>query len=157
MGAVRWGVLGMRLFGGEPSRVYAEQVEDGVDMRFSAVLRLPDGVLGTFDAALDLPRADQLELVGTEGTLRVPDPWICRTGLLELTREGETEAIPVDPAGRYGLTGEQEDPYRIEFETVSAAIREEGPLEFGRADAIAQATTYEALMRSATAGQPVTL
>jgi D-xylose 1-dehydrogenase (NADP+, D-xylono-1,5-lactone-forming) len=147
----------MRLFGGEPSRVYAEQVEDGVDMRFSAVLRLPDGVLGTFDAALDLPRADQLELVGTEGTLRVPDPWICRTGLLELTRKGETEAIPVDPAGRYGLTGEQEDPYRIEFETVSAAIRGEGPLEFGRADAIAQATTYEALMRSATAGQPVTL
>jgi predicted dehydrogenase len=147
----------MRLFGGEPSRVYAEQVVDGVDMRFSAVLRLPDGVLGTFDVALDLPRADQLELVGTNGTLRIPDPWICRTGLLELTRKGETEVIPVDPAGLYRLTGEEDDPYRIEFETVSAAIAGRGPLEFGRDDAIAQATTYEALMRSATTGAPVSI
>jgi D-xylose 1-dehydrogenase (NADP+, D-xylono-1,5-lactone-forming) len=147
----------MRLFGGQPSRVCAEQVVDGVDMRFSAVLRLPDGVLGTFDAALDLPRADQLELIGTDGTLRIPDPWLCRTGLLELTRKGETQDIPVDPTGRYGLTGEEDDPYRIEFETVSAAIAGHRPLEFGRDDAIAQATTYEALMRAATAGAPVSL
>ena len=147
----------MRLFGGEPSRVYAEQIEDGVDMRLSAVLRLPDGVLGTFDAALDLPRADQLELIGTKGTLRIPDPWICRAGLLELIRKGETQEIPVDPAGRYRLTGEKDDPYRIEFQTVSAAIAGDGPLEFGRDDAIAQASTYEALMRSATTEVPVSL
>ena len=126
-------------------------------MRLSAVLRLPDGVLGTFDAALDLPRADQLELIGTKGTLRIPDPWICRAGLLELIRKGETQEIPVDPAGRYRLTGEKDDPYRIEFQTVSAAIAGDGPLEFGRDDAIAQASTYEALMRSATTEVPVSL
>jgi predicted dehydrogenase len=145
----------MRLFGGEPSRVYAEADFDGVDMRFAAVLRMPGGVLGTFDAALDLPRADELELIGTEGSLRIPDPWICRTGYVELTRKGETEVIPVDPSGRYRLTGEEDDPYRIEFATVSAAIAG-GPLEFGPADAIAQARLYEALMRSATTGTPVT-
>jgi xylose dehydrogenase (NAD/NADP) len=145
----------MRLFGGEPSRVFAEAVSDGVDLRFSALLRLPDGVLGTFDAALDLPRADELELIGTEGTLRIPDPWICRAGHLELTREGATERIPVDPAGTYALTGQEADPYRIEFAAVSTAFAGEGPLQFGRADAIAQATTYEALLRSAATGAPV--
>jgi xylose dehydrogenase (NAD/NADP) len=147
----------MRLFGGEPERVFAEAVFDDVDMRFAALFRLPDGVLGSFDAALDLPRADELELIGTGGTLRLPDPWICRTGYLELTRNGETEAIPVDPAHRYGLTGDESDPYRIEVATVSAAIAGGEPLEFGSADAVAQATVYEALMRSATTGTPVTL
>jgi xylose dehydrogenase (NAD/NADP) len=147
----------MRLFGGEPSRVYAEATFDGVDMRFAAVVRLPDGVLGTFDAALDLPRADELELIGTEGSLRIPDPWICRTGYLELTRKGETEAIPVDPSHRYGLTGEDSDPYRIELTTVSAAITDGRALEFGPLDAVAQATVYESLMRSATTATPVSL
>jgi xylose dehydrogenase (NAD/NADP) len=46
----------MRLFGGEPERVFAEAVFDGVDMRFAALFRLPEGVLGTFDAALDARR-----------------------------------------------------------------------------------------------------
>jgi xylose dehydrogenase (NAD/NADP) len=147
----------MRLFGGEPSRVYAEADFDGVDMRFAAVVRLPNGVLGTFDAALDLPRADELELIGTEGTLRIPDPWICRTGYLELTRKGETEAVRVDPTHRYGLTGEESDAYRIEVQTVTTAIAGGEPLQFGPPDAIAQATVYEALIRSATTGAPVTL
>jgi predicted dehydrogenase len=147
----------MRLFGGEPRRITAEAVFDGVDMRFAALLRLPDGVLGTFDAALDLPRADELELVGTEGSLRIPDPWVCRGGELELTRKGVTERLPVDPAGRYALTGAEGDPYRIEFATVSTAIAAGTPLEFAGDDAIAQATAYEALQRSARRGSPVSL
>ncbi|MEU7901395.1 Gfo/Idh/MocA family oxidoreductase [Actinoplanes sp. NPDC049118] len=147
----------IRLFGGEPDRVTAEAVFDGVDVRFSALIRLPGGALATFDTALDLPRADELELIGTEGSLRIPDPWICRNGHPELTRKGVTEQIPVDPAGQHALTGSEADPYRIEFETVSAAITGGPPLTFAREDAIAQATTCEALMYAATSGLPVTL
>jgi D-xylose 1-dehydrogenase (NADP+, D-xylono-1,5-lactone-forming) len=150
-------VSALRLFGGEPQRVSADAVFDGVDMRLAALLRLPDGVLGTFDVALDLPRADELELIGTKGSLRIPDPWVCRVGRLELTRKGERELIPVDPAGQYGLTGAEADTYRIEIEMVSAAIARREPLEFGRDDAIAQATTYEAVIRAATTGTPVHL
>jgi hypothetical protein len=40
---------------------------------------------------------------------------------------------------------------------VSAAIAGRQPLEFGRNDAIAQATAYEALQRAATTGAPVDL
>ena len=147
----------MRLFGGEPSRVSAEAVFEGVDVRFAAVLRLPDGVLGTFDVALDLPRADELELIGTEGSLTIPDPWIGRAGHLMLTGKGESRRIPVDPDSRLGLTGAEADPYRIEIETVSAAIAGGPPLEFAGQDAVAQATVYEALDRAARMGRPVTL
>lgn len=138
----------MRLFGGEPTRVHAEAVFDGVDLRFAAVLRLPDGVLGTFHAALDLPRTDELELIGTDGSLRIPDPWIGGAGHLELTRKGETTRIPVEASG---------DTYQIELATVTAAIEGAQPLEFGPADAVAQATAYEALARSAATGAPVSI
>jgi predicted dehydrogenase len=140
----------MRLFGGEPSRVYAEGVFDGVDMRFAAVLRLPGGVLGTFHVALDLPRTDELELIGTGGSLRIPDPWIGRAGYLELTRDGEVTRIPVG-------AGTEPDAYRVELAAVTAAVDGGAPLEFGPDDAIAQAGTYEALARSAAQGTPVTL
>jgi predicted dehydrogenase len=81
----------------------------------------------------------------------------CRAGRLELVRDGETSLIPVDPAGGHGLTGAESDPYRIEFAAVSAAIAAGTPPEFGPDDAIAQATVYEALARSAATGAPVAL
>lgn len=147
----------MRLFGGEPHRLTAEAVFDEVDIRFAGLLRLPGGVLGTFDAGLDLPRADELELIGTQGSIRIPDPWICRGGALEVTRKGTTELMTVDPAGEWDLSGAEADPYRIEIATMSEAIVQGRPVEFGRADAVAQATAYEALMRSARKGMPVAL
>jgi hypothetical protein len=59
------------------------------------------------------------------------------------------EAVHVDPGRR--------DPLLRRGDTVSAAFAGAGPLEFGRADAVAQATVYEALMRSATTEAPVSL
>jgi xylose dehydrogenase (NAD/NADP) len=147
----------MRLFGGEPGRLTAEAVFDGVDIRFAGLVRLRGGVLGTFDAGLDLPRADELELIGTQGSIRIPDPWICRGGELEVTRKGTTELVAVDPAGEWGLTGAESDPYRIEITTMSTAIATGARLEFGRADAVAQATAYEALLSSARQGVSVSL
>jgi hypothetical protein len=67
------------------------------------------------------------------------------------------ESIRVDPDGRHALTGAEADPYRIEIAAVSAAIAGRQPLEFGRNDAVAQATAYEALLRAATTGAPVDL
>jgi xylose dehydrogenase (NAD/NADP) len=100
-------VSGVRLFAGEPERVWAERILDGpagVDLRLAATLRLPGDVLAQFDVALDLPRRDELELVGTEGRLTVPDPWLCRASHLELSRNGDRELVPVDPDGALALT-----------------------------------------------------
>jgi hypothetical protein len=81
----------------------------------------------------------------------------CRDGLLELVRNGKRDLIPVDPDGRHGLTGAEADPYGIEIATVPAAVAGGQRLEFGRDDAVAQATAYEALLRAATTGAPVDL
>jgi D-xylose 1-dehydrogenase (NADP+, D-xylono-1,5-lactone-forming) len=50
---------------------------------------------------------------------------------------------------------ERANPYRLELEDVSAAIREEREPRLGRADAVGQARALEALMRSAAEGRPV--
>jgi hypothetical protein len=148
------------LFAGEPERIHAAQVPDGpggVDLRVAATLEQPGGVLAQLDVGLDLTRRDELELIGTEGRLTVPDPWLCRSGHLALDRDGRGERIPVDPDGSFGLTDPDHDVYRIEFDTVSAAIADGAELPFGRADAVAQSVTLLALARSAALATPVDL
>jgi xylose dehydrogenase (NAD/NADP) len=151
-------VSAARLFGGHPTRVWAERVLDpaaGVDLRLAATMQLPGEVLALFDVGLDLTRRDQLELVGTGGRLTVPDPWVCRAGAVELETGGRTERLPADPDGVWGLSGEEADAYRIEFDVVSAAVTAGDPTEFGRADAVDQAAVLEAVGRSAASGLPV--
>ena len=145
-------VSAIRLFAGEPEWVHAAQVRDGpggVDLRLAATLELPGDVLAQLDVGLDLTRRDELELIGTEGRLTLPDPWLCRSTHLELDRDGRGERIPVDPDGTLALTDPDHDVYRIEFDTFSAAIADGRELAFGRADAVAQATTLQAVARSA--------
>jgi predicted dehydrogenase len=52
---------------------------------------------------------------------------------------------------------ERLDPYRLELENLSDAIRGEGSPLLGRDDALAQARVLEALHRSATSAEPVSL
>jgi predicted dehydrogenase len=108
-------------------------------------------------SGIRLIRRDELELVGTEGRLTVADPWLCRSGHLELTRDGRRETIPVDPDGAFALTDPDHDVYRVELDTVSAALAAGAELPFGRPDAVAQATALEALHRSAELATPVNL
>ncbi len=143
-------VSGARLIAGEPERVAAEQVVggDGVDVAFAATMRFPGEVLAHFDAGLMLgPERDELEVVGTDGSVLLKDPWHCRRPTIELRRDGGAESIEVEAA----------DPYRLEAENLSAAIRGEGRPLLGREDAVAQARAIEALYRSAETGQMVAL
>jgi hypothetical protein len=141
--------------------VYAEAVADAdgdvPDLRVAATLRLPGGVLGQLDIGLDEVRRDELELVGSEGRLVLPDPWICRQGAVDLVRDGNIKRIYADPDGAYGLRGEEGDVYRIEFDAVSTAIRGGTPWPYGRDDAVAQARVLAALHESGADRQPVSL
>jgi D-xylose 1-dehydrogenase (NADP+, D-xylono-1,5-lactone-forming) len=129
-------VSALRLLCGEPDRIRAEQVERaGVDGRFAGLLRFPGDVLGMFDCGFDVPPRGVIEVVGEGGTLVAEDPW---HGLApRLTRDGEE--IPVQAA----------DPYRLELEDLSAAIRTSGEPRLGRADAVGQARAIEALYAAA--------
>ena len=87
-------VSAMRLLGGEPERVSGRQVtRDGVDVRFTGTLALAGGVLGVFDCGLDMADGSRLEVVGTHGSIVVPDPWHSRAGRLEVNRPGGTEVV----------------------------------------------------------------
>jgi D-xylose 1-dehydrogenase (NADP+, D-xylono-1,5-lactone-forming) len=128
-------VSALRLLGGEPEDVEGLAVGDDVDVRFAGVLRLPGDVLGTFDCGFDVPPRGAIEVVGEGGTLVAEDPWHGQSP--RLTRDGEE--VPVEAANPYGL----------ELEDFSAAIREGRPPRLGREDAVGQARAIEMLYASA--------
>ena len=75
------------------------------------------------------------------------------------TAPAPSACSPASPSGsgqpRFNLTDREHDVYRVEVDTVSAAIAGGGEPSFDRSDAIAQATVIEALYRSAELGTPV--
>jgi len=140
-------VSGSRLLAGEPERVYGEEWigETGTDWVFTGSLRFPGNVIAIFDCGTALTDRDELEAVGSEGSLFLDDPWHCREPVIELRRDDRTERVEV----------EREDSYRLELENLSDAIRGEGELLLGREDAVAQARALAALTLAARSAEPV--
>ena len=144
-----YNVSGSRLLGGEPERVWGEAWygPSGTDWIFTGTLRLPGDVIATFDCGTALVERDELEAIGSEGSLFLDDPWHCNVPIIELRRGSEPEQIELEPL----------DSYRLELENMSDAISGETDLLLGREDALAQARALEALHQSATTGAPVSL
>jgi predicted dehydrogenase len=140
-------VSGARLLAGEPESVYGQAWvgSSGTDWVFAGTMRFPGDVLAQFDCGTALPERDELEAIGSEGSLFLDDPWHCKAPVIEVRREGGVERIELDPV----------DSYRLELENVSDAIRGEAELLLGREDAVAQARVLEALHASAESGMPV--
>ena len=144
-----YNVSASRLFGGEPERVWGEAWfgPSGTDWVFTGTMRLRNDVIATFDCGTALTNRDELELVGSEASLFVDDPWHCLQPGIELRRDDGVERIEVA----------RRDSYRLELENLGAAARGEARPLLGRDDALGQARVLEALHRSATTGAPVTL
>jgi len=144
-----YNVSGSRLLGGEPERAFGEAWfgPSGTDWVLAGTLRFPNDVLATFDCGTALAERDELEAVGSEGSLFLDDPWHCTNPVIEVRRGDGVERIEL----------EREDSYRLELENLSDAIRGEGKLLLAREDAVGQARTLEALYESATRGAPVEL
>jgi xylose dehydrogenase (NAD/NADP) len=143
-------VSGSRLLAGEPERVHGEAVisPSGVHSRFAGTMRFPGEVLATFDCGFDLPARDELEAIGSEGSLFLDDPWHSLEPMIEVRRlDGSLDRVEV----------ERRNPYECELEDVSAAIRGEREPRLGRADALGQARALEALTRSAAEARPVAM
>ena len=134
-------VSGSRLLAGEPESVFGQAYvgPSGTDWVFTGAMRFPGDVLAQFDCGTALPDRDELEVIGSEGSLFLDDPWHCWEPGIELRRDGEVERMELDPT----------DSYRLELENLSDAIRGDASLLLGREDAVAQARTLEALHRSA--------
>jgi xylose dehydrogenase (NAD/NADP) len=137
-----YNVSGSRLFGGEPEHVQGEAWygPSGTDWVFAGTMRFPADVVALFDCGTAMPERDELEAIGSEGSLFLDDPWHCNAPVIEVRRPDGVERIEI----------EREDSYRLELENVSAAARGEAELLLGREDAVAQARALEALHAAAT-------
>jgi predicted dehydrogenase len=138
-------ISGSRLIAGEPEAAFGRAYigPTGTDWAFTGSLRFPGDVLALFDCATCLSGRDELEAVGSEGSLFLDDPWHCRSPVIELRRDGEVERIELEPA----------NPYQLELEDLGRAIRSGGAPLLGREDAVAQARAIAALRRSAADGR----
>jgi xylose dehydrogenase (NAD/NADP) len=137
-------VSGSRLLGGEPESVVgAGHIgTSGTDWVFTGLMRFPGDVVALFDCGTSLPERDELEAIGTEGSLFLDDPWHCQSPVIELRRDGSVERIEVEAA----------NAYQLELEDMNAAIRGERPPLLGRTDALGQVRTIDALFRSFEGG-----
>jgi D-xylose 1-dehydrogenase (NADP+, D-xylono-1,5-lactone-forming) len=137
-------ISGARLLGGEPESVagVAHIGSSGTDWVFAGMMRFPNDVVALFDCGTSLPNRDELEAIGTEGSLFLDDPWHCGTPVIELRRNDSVERIEIEAA----------NPYRLELEDLNAAIRGERAPLLGREDAMGQVRAIDALFRSQEAG-----
>ena len=145
-----YNVSGSRFLAGEePERVYGEAWygPTRTDWVFAGTMRFPGDVIATFDCGTALTNRDELEAIGSEGSLFVDDPWHCLQPGIELRRDGAVERIESEP----------QDSYRLELENMSDAIRGRSDLLLARDDAMGQARALEALHASASTSTPVTL
>jgi D-xylose 1-dehydrogenase (NADP+, D-xylono-1,5-lactone-forming) len=142
-------VSGSRLLGGEPEHVYGRQLvgASGTDWVFTGTMRFPGDVFALFDCGTALAERDELEVIGTDGSLFLDDPWHCLEPVIELRRDDGMERIEL----------ERVDSYRLELENLSDAIRGTADPLLGREDAVGQARAIEALYESAVTGAAVSL
>ena len=138
-------VSGARLLGGEPESVVgsAHIGPSGTDWVFTGLMRFPD-VVSLFDCGTSLPERDELEAIGTEGSLFVDD----RGTASSCDRAAPRRSHRADRGGR-------RDPYRLEFEDrarPSAASWRPRP-----ARRRAQVRAIDALFRSQEGGGVIAL
>jgi D-xylose 1-dehydrogenase (NADP+, D-xylono-1,5-lactone-forming) len=141
-------VSGSRLAAGsEPESVFgsAWYGPTGTDWIFTGTMRFPGDVLATFDCGTALPERDELEVIGSEGSLFLDDPWHCTRPVIELRRANGTEKIEL----------KHEDSYRLQLENLDDAIAGKAEPLLGRADALGQARALAALHASAQSGEPM--
>ena len=135
-------VSAIRLVAGEPQSLVARQVlgASGVDVLLAGTLSMSDDVLAHFDCGMVAAARDELEVVGTDATLFLDDPWHGRDPVIEVRAgEGGGERVEVEAA----------DPYACELEELVAVATGKRPARFGRDDAVAQARAIHDLYAAA--------
>jgi predicted dehydrogenase len=134
-------VSAARLLAGEPeeARALATRGPTGVDVRFVGAMRHPGDVLSSFDCGIDLPERAGLEAIGSEGVIRVLDPWHGVNSVLEIEHDGEVRREEIDNPNQYGS----------ELADLARAVANGGPTLLGREDAVGQARALQMLIEAA--------
>jgi predicted dehydrogenase len=144
-------VYGIRwAFGAEPVRVWATaRYQYDVDIALAGTLWFADGRLATFDCGFVHPMRQWLEIVGSQGTMKVPQMWVPRQATFTV-QNGDgtsTEEHLVEGFDQIQCMIENFGRYVLEDETVSPSAEE----------AVRTARVLDALSRSARSGRVETV
>ena len=137
--------------GAEPTGAfgYASYGVSGVDETFTGLLHFPGGCVATIHSGFRSPYRMWLEVVGTEGRLRVDNPFKpAARDAIEVTRGSDT--------GRVSVEGSPLLFVRMVEDFVAAALDGRTPA-VSLADSRGNAAALAALHRAAATGQPVQL
>ena len=120
----------------------------GVDLTFAGQLRFPSGAIGQLDCSFEMPFRTVMEIVGTEGTLTVHQPFKPGPEATLLLQRGETSEAMASPST---------DLYLGEVEDMADAILDGKPPRVSLEDSRANVSALVALYQSARQGRPVPL
>ena len=114
--------------GGEPTRVVAQahwDEEHDIDVTLCGALEFPGSVTAHFSCSLESEGHFGAEIIGTDGKMFLPNPWLPPTGVGEiiLTRDGKSETLRFP-------TPDMLTPFAGEIEHFSACVRESKSPEF---------------------------
>jgi predicted dehydrogenase len=136
------------LLGREPLEVFGSWTigPTGVDETFAAQLVFPGDVLVHVDCGFRSPLRTAVEIVGTEGTVRVPNAWKPSPRQpLRLEKGSGSSIVEVAPA----------ESYRLEVDDLAESVLDGRPCRISLADSRANTAVLVALLESARTGQPV--
>ncbi len=142
-------VYGIRwAFGEEPVRVYATgSFGYEVDLEMSGILWLADGRVGAFDCGFTTPQRQWLEIVGSEGVIRVPQMWVPdEQAAFTIEREGKAPEAVTVPG---------HDQIACMLDDFSRAVLEGVPVRPGPEEAVKTLRVLDALARSAAEGREI--
>ncbi|WP_438447548.1 Gfo/Idh/MocA family protein [Gorillibacterium sp. sgz5001074] len=142
------------LLGQEPEAVTAHgffsEAHGGVDMVASGTLEFAGGVSLLFDCGMWAANRQSLEIVGTEGTINLPAPFLPSfdaPAVVVLRTRGEERVVEAGPANSYSLQADE----------FAAVVRGERQARFPASDAVANMRVVEACLRSAERRERITL
>jgi predicted dehydrogenase len=138
------------LAGAAPVEVFGWQqlAPTNVDVEFSGMMRYADGAVAQFDSGFIGPFRAEMDVVGTDATLRIDRPF--RTddkSRLRLTVGDDTETVPCDEAA----------PFAGEIADVEMAVLDGLGQRVPLAESRRTVATIRALYRSAVTRMPVLL
>lgn len=155
--AARW------VFGAEPVEVLCSSHVDPrlkIDLTTVGVLRFPGGRAAVFDASFEMTGGQRLEIVGTRGTVWVPQPFQPdgADGFFLGGPSGE-RAVGAQAGGDAARSATQVPPpdhYRLQFEAFSRWVRDgrREPMPPGE-DGLLNMAALDACARSAQLRRPV--
>lgn len=130
------------LIGAEPEEVFGWQIlsPGGVDIQFVGQLRFPDDVYAQFQSSFITPYAPFIEVIGSQGTLAVPQPFVPGKREKIILKVGDQRQI-IRPPG--------EDLYKGEVTDIENSILLNKPSRVSLQDSRNNTAVILALLESA--------